>query len=487
VDWTDSWRTLADLYLSLWLLLFVVTLPVLWTVAAAAGALRRATPATPATPAAGEPPPTAATPRPRLALSWAALLLAVCLVELVSHSGARNGFLASSRPESGVEAWTPADGYATVLDGHLAQGDGLFLLPMLRTFLDRGPPGPSEYDRRAGHTYLVSLLQPPLGTYWGFAGLNLLAWWGAALGVWWLGARRWPGTLVPWIASLLVATGQGFVFMGAAPQPHAVAFGALVLLVVLADALGLWGQHPSPEPQPGPRTDSKPEPGWTAGVKLGWATGAMGLIYFVAVPALLYYWLYGLAGGRARLRVLFLTTAVAVALLFAWQAYGSALLGLTFSGGNNDYAGEAVWSWLGELRRGPAAVLDQLHGGSLRGIVVGAFPYPFLALAGLGLVVSPRESRRWALALLVATALPAIAFTTRFQLPRLAYFAYPAVYLLAAAGVAALAAWLGGGSRGRRLLLAGAAVILLAALANLDLLGWQRLNVWFHYGQGSAW
>ena len=61
-----------------------------------------------------------------------------------THAGDRNGFLASSRPESGVEAWTSADGYATVLDGIPAQGDGLFLLPLLKTFLDEGPPGPER-------------------------------------------------------------------------------------------------------------------------------------------------------------------------------------------------------------------------------------------------------------------------------------------------------------------------------------------------------
>jgi hypothetical protein len=398
-------------------------------------------------------------------------LLAICLAQLVTHAGERNGFLASSRPESGVEAWTAADGYATLLDGNLAQGDGLFLLPMLRTFLDEGPPGSGEYDRRAGHTYLVALLQRPLGTYWGFAGLNLLAWWGAALGVWWLGARYWPGTAVPWVAGLFVATGQGFVFMGTAPQPHAVAFGAFVLLVVLAEALGLWRRYPQT----------------VDGVKLGWATGAMGLIYFVHIPALLFFWLHGLASGPGRIRALLAATGVAVLLLLAWQAYGSALLGLSFAGGNNDYAGEAIRGWLAIARRGPAAVLDQLHTGSLRGIFVGAFPYPFWILAAIGLATSSREARGWALALFVAAALPAIAFSTRFQLPRLAYFAYPAVYLLAAAGLAALAAGLGGKSRGRRLLAAGVALLLIGAMTNLDLAGWQRLNVWFHYGQGNGW
>ena len=401
----------------------------------------------------------------------------MCVLGLATHAGDRNGFLASSRPESGVEAWTSADGYATVLDGIPAQGDGLFLLPLLKTFLDEGPPGPGEYDRRAGHPYLVALLQRPFGTYWGFAVLNLLAWWGAALGVWWLGARRWPGTPVPWIASFLVATGQGFVFMGAAPQPHAVAFGAFVLLLVLADALGLWQpRHPG-----------------AVGARVGWATGALGLIYFVHIPALLFFWLHGALcglGGRSRWSrtlALAVTTAVAGAVLLVWQWYGSTLLGLAFTGGNNDYAGEALARWVGVLQQGTGATLLQLHSGSLRGIVVGAFPYPFWLLAGLGLLVSPRRARIWALAVFVAAVLPAIAFSTRFHLPRLAYFAYPALYLLAGAGIAACGAWIGGGNRSRRLALCATMALLLAALSLLDLGGWQGLNVAFHYGKGSAW
>ena len=343
---------------------------------------------------------------------------------------------------------------------------------MLRAFLDEGAPGPSEYDRRAGHTYLVALLQRPLGTYWGFAALNLLAWWGAALGVWWLGRRYWPGTLVPWIGSLFVATGGGFVFMGAAPQPHAVAFGAFVLLLVLAESLAVWESRPAP----------------AAGIKLGWATGAAGLIYFVHVPALLTYWLYGLA-GRPR------PTAPAAGrpppspspCSSSGRATRARLLNLTFAGGNNEYAGEAVRGWLALAARGPEALLSQLHGGSLRRPLRRRLPLPLLGPGPPGSAALPGRSRVWALAVLVAATLPAIAFTTRFQLPRLAYFAYPAVYLLAAAGVAALASWLGGRSRPRRLLVAAGAVLVVAALANADLAGSQRFNVWFHYGLGSSW
>lgn len=89
----------------------------------------------------------------------------------------------------------------------------------------------------------------------------------------------------------------------------------------------------------------------------------------------------------------------------------------------------------------------------------------------------------------VAGLAPALAFTTRFQLPRVAYFAYPAILLLAATSIAALSAiahrrygsWAG---------VAVATVILLAlaTVTNLDILmGSLRFAVDFHYAPGTEW
>ena len=50
---------------------------------------------------------------------------------------------------------------------------------------------PSEFDRRAGHVFVVSLAERIFGAYWAFALVNLLAWWGASLAVWFLTRRRW--------------------------------------------------------------------------------------------------------------------------------------------------------------------------------------------------------------------------------------------------------------------------------------------------------
>ncbi|HEX2037225.1 MAG TPA: hypothetical protein VHS99_23860, partial [Chloroflexota bacterium] len=246
-------------------------------------------------------------------------------------------------------------------------------------------------------------------------------------------------------------------------------------------------------------------PSLTAGTRVGWAAGAAGLIYFVHLPALLFLWLYRVsgvrpAGGTATsgsvagaptplrgLGVVAVATVVCLAIVSGWERYAAALLGLNFSGGNNDYAAEAVKNWLGVAGQGPVAVLNQLHLASLRGILVGAFYYPWWLLAALGVATSPREARRWAVAVLLAAAVPAIAFSIRFQLPRLAYFMYPAVYLLAAQGIEVMASRLAGRPGRRTWLVAALLVLALAAVSNADLTGWQQLNVWFHYAQGNTW
>src|SRR5688572_30594804 len=51
----------------------------------------------------------------RLGWRWPAVLLLVCALELALHNGERNPFVATSRPDAGVETWTTADGYAMLL------------------------------------------------------------------------------------------------------------------------------------------------------------------------------------------------------------------------------------------------------------------------------------------------------------------------------------------------------------------------------------
>ena len=409
----------------------------------------------------------------------AAAIVGTCTVEWYLHGGAMNPFLATSRPEAGMENWTNADGYATILDGHPAQGDGLFLLNLLGLFMGDRPAISGEFDRRAGHVYLVSLLQAPLGTYWAFATVNLLAWIISAFAVWRLGWRRWPNRAVGEVAAVMVATGQGFIFMSSAPQAHPTAFAAFAVVLVLLDEVGLW--------------TARGAAGVRGAIAAAWATGIAGLLYFGHIPLALMTWVFG--SGRIPTTVLTAMTLGSFAIATTWQWYGEWLLGLRFSGGNNDLAGGAMRIWLRIMSEGLWSFRWQFHAGSIRGLLIGAFYYPWWVLALIGLAVTAYRTRAWALAVFVGAVAPAIAFSPQFRLPRVAYFAFPAIYLLAAAGLVAVANALTPKSvvtnERTRLLFRGAIVAAglagLALLTNLDLVGNQTFTVWFHQAQENAW
>ncbi len=467
-DYLASWKALADHAAGLFLAIFVAGLGIHLVIDGLRAHSRRR-------PRTRSEPPISETRAPsrrdRVTSALATLaILALCTLEWGLHADDRNPWLASSRPEANEDRWLGADGYAMLLDGHLAQNDGTFLLDLARTFLGERPPNPGGFDRRAGHVYLASMFIRPLGAYWGFAAANLVAWWGAALSIRWLGRRLWPGTPTGTIGAILVATGQGFIFTGTAPQAHAVAYGAFALLLVLAERWRATGE--------GGRLAT-----W---IRLGWLTGAGALVYFVHLPFLLFALLD--AGIRRHWRGLAAAAATTGAILFAWQAVGEAI-GLNFAGGNNDLSGEALDNWARIVRGGLQNLVAWGHYSSPRGVVVGAFWLPWLALAAAGWWISPRRARDWAGAVTVAGIAPALAFTPRFPLPRLGYFAYPAVYLLAAAAIAAVAAAVARKhGPGAGTTVAAILVVALATITNLDVLtGSLRFAVDFHYAPGADW
>ncbi|MCX5985018.1 MAG: hypothetical protein NTX54_00665 [Chloroflexi bacterium] len=406
--------------------------------------------------------------------------LGLCSLEWYLHRDDRNPFLASSRPEANVDTWLTADGYAMLLDGHIAQNDGTSLLPMLRMFTGDARPAPSEFDARAGHLYFVSFLVPWLGTYWAFAGTNLVFWWLAVVSVWWLGNRNWSKKSIGLIGAVLVATSQGFIFMGTAPQPHAVAFGLFGVLLVAHDLL----------------LNRRLDASFSKAVRFGWATGSSGLIYFVHVPSLIYLWLA--MPLRTHWRVMVIGTLTTLSILTVWQIIGS-YLGLSFSGGNSALATEAVANWVTIFRGGLQNIAAWGHYSRPRGTMLGAFWYPWWILAAIGWWKSPRIARNWAMVVLIAAFAPALLFTTRFQLPRVAFFAYPGMLLLASVGIDEIAklssrivsSFASGTAPVRREAYIATVISILVALAtvtNRDLItGSLRFAVNFHYALGTEW
>ena len=407
-------------------------------------------------------------------------VLGLCSLEWYLHRDDRNPFLASSRPEANEDTWLTADGYAMILDGHIAQNDGTFLLPMLRMFTGDAPPEPSEFDARAGHLYLVSFLLPWLGTYWAFAVSNLVFWWLAVVSVWWLGTLYWPDRTIGLIGATLVATSQGFIFMGTAPQAHAVAYGLFSILLVAHDRL----------------LNQPVNAAVSRAIRFGWAIGASGLIYFVHVPSLVYLWL--VMPLRTHWRMMAVSTFIIFLIILFWQFIGLHL-GLSFSSGNGALATEAVDNWVMTFRGGLQNIASWGHFSRPRGTLLGAFWYPWWILAAIGWWKSPRNARNWAMVVLIAAFAPALLFTTRFQLPRVAFFAYPGMLLLVAVGIDEVAKLgsrmmstfgFGNGAVSRAVYIAVVMTILiaLATVTNRDLItGSLRFAVNFHYALGTEW
>jgi hypothetical protein len=418
---------------------------------------------------------------------WLLLLGAVCLAETVTHLGARNGFLESSRPlyaSFGAGEHLPADGYVTWVGNVPVLQDAESFIKLAAFFAGRqGPQATGFLDRRAAYGYLASLVVPWMpwdgGAYAAFVALNLVFWWGAAGAMFWLVRRRSGDVALAAVASLLVATGNGMTFMVGLPQSYVPAYAAAVFLLALAEWLGVW----RPPHRPG---------SW---LLLGWGAGVAATIYVSHFAIVLFWWLYGLR--RVPWPLLLLATALAAGIVALWEVAGQGLAGLAFRTDNSGLASEAVRRWTELPVSGWRAVVDFARRQNVISALWGAFPPPFWLLAALGLAVASREEREWSVAALLAGVLPALAIMPMFGLPRIAYFAYPGVYTLAAMGVLWLARRLARCSgeaslhparaRAARVATAAALLGLLVLAANADLLGDRGLNAAFHYGVGIQW
>jgi hypothetical protein len=408
---------------------------------------------------------------------WLFVLGVVCAFELLTHAGARNPFLVSSRPVSSVNELLPGDGYVTWVGTVPVLHDSNGILTLTALFLgSRGPEGSGILDRRAAYAYLASLFVPWAGDYTGFLVLNWLFWWAAAAACFWFVRRRWGDTRLAGAASLLVATGNGFIFMAGVPMSYLAAYATFFLVLALSEWLGAF------DGRAGLR-------GW---LLLGWAAGVASTIYFAHIPLLLFWWVYGLR--RVAWRHLVAASLVALAISTAWELCGRLAVGLEFTTDNSSAVGASIGAWLSNLRRPPSEVLTYLRGGpvagaaAIRGTLASAFPYPWWALAAVGFAASPARDRSWALAFFMAGLLPAIVILSLIPLPRAAFYMYPAVYLMAARG----ALWLGDAvsrfsARAVGVAVTAAALGVVVLTSNLDLLGDTLLITRFHESMGSAW
>ena len=408
---------------------------------------------------------------------WLPLLLFAVLIgaQTTARTGDFSGFVDSTKPAQwSRQAFTTADGYILFWDGIPVQGDATSFLYLTRFMQGQGGPGGTGiYDRRAGYSYLGTLATLLMGHYRSFVALNALAWLGAALAMYWLGGRLLGNRLAAWTAGTLTATGQGFSYMVGTPVSTLLGFASVALVLAFVEWVGLL----------------RPPFRWRDWLHTGWLIAAVSLIYPVYLVLLAFIWLYGLR--RAPFTRLLGLSALVLGLAQVWPLVGASVVGLDFDTTNSALLAQALNSWWSALLSGPRAFLNTMRHVASAGTIYAAFPGAMLLAAACGYVVAGPRVRRWTLALCLAAFVASVVFTITFAIPRTAFFAYPAIYLLAAAClnqvIQATANWRlsGRGSTQMRGASSVAVVLLglllLVAPSVIALVGYGGVDSSFHY------
>ena len=394
--------------------------------------------------------------------------------QTVARTGDFGGFVDSTKPVRIDHTFATADGFVVFWDGIPVNGDAMSFLHLTRFMQgQRGPEGTGIYDRRAGYSYLGALASLLMGHYHSFVALNALAWLGAALAMYWLGGRLLGSRLAAWTAGTLTATGQGFSFMVGTPVSTLLGFASVAVILAFVEWSGVL----------------RPSFRWRDWLHTGWLIAAVSLIYPVYLALLAFVWLYGLRQAPFT-RLLGLSVLV-LGLAQVWPLVGATVVGLDFDTTNSALFAEALNSWWSALLRGSRAFLNTMRHVASAGTIYAAFPGVMLLAAAYGYIVAGPRVRRWALALCLATFLASVVFTIRFTIPRTAFFAYPAIYLLAAASLnqviqaTANGRLSGRGSARVRGALSAAVVmlglLLLVAPSVVALVGYGGVDASFHY------
>ena len=176
---------------------------------------------------------------------------------------------------------------------------------------------------------------------------------------------------------------------------------------------------------------------WREWLHTGWLIAAVSLLYPVYLGLLAFLWLHGLR--RAPFMRLLGLSAVTLVLAQAWPLIGATVVELEFDTANSALLAAALNSWWSALLNGLSAFLNTLRLVASAGTLYAAFPGVLLLAAAYGYLVGGQRIRHWARSLCLAMLIPSLLFTILFEIPRTAFFAYPAIYLLAAAGLAHVA------------------------------------------------
>lgn len=354
--------------------------------------------------------------------------------------------VAVQRDEAGwVTRGTPHD--TVVVDGHLVEWEWSHLYQTVE-ILEGDLPPPREIASQNAYrfvgAYLIGVLREPLGEVYAAALFATVAsWLAAAWGAYHLATHaagsRWAGLN----ASVLVAMGPALIgFMGHI-DAHQFGYVAVLLWVALVACHGLLEVNGESGDHPWWRLSRRQI---AAAGLAGLALCVTGLTMEVAYPLLLFAWLcYGMGGvirrpaaaGRTLLLMALFAASFAVPYLAShWLAEHVLFEQVVAFNEPFNYVRASLATLIAQ---GPVAwVTGRLEGFWPRWLT--AFPPLIQALALAGAMVIPRRWLFWSLAL--AGSFCAALILTKAA-ARDVYLTMPAVYLLAAAGMHALAtgAW----------------------------------------------
>jgi hypothetical protein len=358
---------------------------------------------------------------------------------------------------------------------------------------------------RPGHAtyaYLVTLfgrLTSALGSlYWAFIGVHVVAWWGAALAMYDLTGRArrswWAGLL----AGVLVATGLGFLFMVGNAMSGATAYAAIPLVLWVIQRLRVFDSQ-------APWSDLLIAAGLTTAAALTYGMVAFYLgavvvfqlgraelrrlvIWSAVVLGLgqvwsfLWQWArdttstslpFGLLGadpvtvygGLLVATILFALTRLparvaelSLAATVSIAATGVSLAVVLRPSGMRELLNAMTSSlhvprYLGDVgdivahltgKSGTwVGFVETLRQSEFDANLLAAFPLPICLLALVGWLGLSRRWVEWALAIIAIAGLQTFVMNgvSGVPHPRLMYFAYPGIYLLAASGLFNMFQW----------------------------------------------
>ena len=401
----------------------------------------------------------------RLHAAGVAILAVLVVVQTLAHLDERGAYLYMTYPSFPTGVGTSADGYVAWIDGHPTYAEAWQFGKLANLFsgataeLDTG-----DHDARGAYSYLAALLARPIGLFPAFLTINVLFWLAACTAVWYLGRTLLGSDVLGFVAALLTACGQGFVFMSSTPMSYVAGYAWGALLLALAVRWSLFGWAA----------------GWWRWLVWGGICGVSGLFYFTHVVTVGMAWLSG--ASRAPLRGLVPATALALFVPAAWFAIGSGAIGLRFQETTaNDLFGQM--RVLIRLAVTSPLLLPSAAGENAFRALMGGFNVPLLPLAALGVAVAAPRRRQWYVAVAACGLVPVLILHMIPVTQRYGYLSYPAIYLAATEACDWLsrqaARRIGLSRRAVLASLAGPLVALQLFQANADLIGVYRFSIAF--------